>query len=136
MVAMVLGFLALFYAGAVVMTGFAWLSAWRGIVGYRALRDLTGIADRAVLRRFFGPALANGSYRVSVSAILRHRRRVGLIMTDAPVHPFFLLSLLLCFADLAAPATLAVACVAALHAAVVAAAALVVIIGQRQVILP
>ena len=99
--------------------------AWRGSIGYGALRDLTGIRDPAVLRRLFGAAAA-GEYRVSLVALLRHRRAAGIVLTDVGVHLLFLAALgaaLLAPLPLAAP----VASAAAVHALAVGAAAVLIL---------
>lgn len=136
MLTIVTDFLLVFYAGASVMTAMAWLSAWRGRVTFSALRDLTGIADRAVLRRFFGLADGRGAYQVALADVLRRRRRAGVILSDVPVHLCFFLALIWGHANLGTPSAAAIACVAGLHAAVVATAALFIAAGSRQTILP
>ncbi|MGQ7790959.1 hypothetical protein ACUN0C_00950 [Faunimonas sp. B44] len=111
--------LALFYAGAVFITGRAWASVLRGQATYAELRDLTGITDRAALYRLFG-ATVGGTYRVTPAGVLSNRRRAGRMLGDVGVHAMFLLALALA-AFLAGPATLAgVLAAAGLHAGLVA----------------
>lgn len=135
MLTTVTAFLLVFYAGATAMAALAWIAVRRGVVSFSVLRDVTGIADRTVLRRLFGLTQPDGSYKVSVADVLRHRRRAGVILTDAPVHGLFLVALLWAFQSGSGAGALAVACVAGLHAAIVGGAALVVAAGARQAIL-
>ena len=110
--------LAVFYAGAVFITGRAWAGVRRGEATYAALRDLTGITDRAALFRLFG-ATVGGAYRVAPAQVLANRRRSGRVLGDVGVHAMFLIAVALA-AFLAAPATLAgVLAAAGLHAALV-----------------
>jgi hypothetical protein len=127
--------LTVFYVGAVIATGRSWLGVWRGAVGFSGLRDLTGISDRAALRRLFGLTRPDGTYRVTIADVLRHRRLAGAILADLPVHALFLAALTWAsFQDLS-PAALAIACAAAAHAVTLAAAALSILAGSRQALL-
>ena len=119
----VLMLLIAFYAGAVFATGRSWLLIWRGAAGFSALRDVTGIGDQAVLRRLFGLTSRDGSYRVSVAQVIRHRRPAGVILTDLPVHLLFLYQALLWAALGASPAAAAIGWAAVAHALVIAGAA-------------
>lgn len=127
----VLTLLIAFYVGAVCATGRSWLSVWRGKIGFSALRDVTGIGDRAALRRLFGLTLADGSYRVTLAQVLRHRRPAGIILTDLPVHLLFLAALLWAFFG-DTPAMAAVCWTASAHALVIGVAAMSVLAGSRQ----
>ena len=124
--------LIVFYAGAVLATGRSWLAVSRGAIGYSGLRDLTGIGDRAVLRRLFGLTLPDGRYRVTIADVLRHRRKTGLILADLPVHCLFLAALLWAALDNGVPAAFAVSCAAAAHAFILATAAVAILAGNRQ----
>lgn len=131
----VLVLLVVFYAGAVCATARAWFWVWRGAVTFAALRDVTGIGDRATLMRLFGLARADGSYSVTLAAILRHRRPAGIILADLPVHLLFLLALLWAATGGEAPSAAAIACAAFAHALLVAAAALSIIAKGRRALI-
>lgn len=128
----VLVLLVVFYAGAVCATARSWLGVWRGAVKFSGLRDLTGIGDRAILRRLFGLTLPDGRYRVTIAKVFRHRRKTGLILADLPVHCLFLAALLWAAFDNAAPAAFAVSYAAASHAFILATAAVAILAGSRQ----
>jgi hypothetical protein len=130
----VLMLLIAFYAGAVFATGRSWLLIWRGAAGFSALRDVTGIGDRAVLRRLFGLTSRDGSYRVSVAQVIRHRRPAGIILTDLPVHLLFL-SALLWAALGSSPAAAAIGWAAVAHALIIAGAAVSVLARSRQALI-
>ena len=123
--------LAVFYAGAVFASGLAWLAVWRGKARFSELRDLTGIADRAMMLRCFGLTLADGAYRVSLADVLRHRRRSGVILTNLPVHVMFCAALLWGVFSADAPAATGIAFAAIAHAGIVALAALSVFARGR-----
>jgi len=123
--------LAVFYAGAMLASGRAWLSVWRGKARFNELRDLTGIADRAVMLRLFGLTLADGSYQVALAEVLRHRRRSGIILTNVPVHVMFCGALLWAVLNASAPAAMAIAFAATAHAGIVGLAALSVVARGR-----
>jgi hypothetical protein len=131
----ILVMLTVFYAGAVFATGRSWLGAWQGAVGFSSLRDLTGIADRTLLRRLFGLTLADGRYRVTIADVLRHRRLSGVILADLPVHCLFLGSLFWATFHDATPAAWAVACAASAHALILAMAAVAILAGNRQALI-
>ena len=119
-----------FYAGAVCATGRSWFLVWRGGAGFSALRDVTGIGDRGVLRRLFGLTNPDGYYRVTVAQVLQHRRSAGIILTDLPVHLLFLTALLWArFAD--SPAAAAILWTASAHALVLGVAAISVLASSR-----
>ena len=122
--------LIVFYAGAVCATGTCWFGVWRGTLRYSALRDLTGIADRAVLRRLFGLTRPDGAYRVSLAAVLRHRRAPGVILTDLPVHALFLAALSWAAFHVELPAAAAIVAAAGAHGLLLGGMALVVLIGR------
>jgi hypothetical protein len=124
MLTSVLVMLTVFYAGAVIATGRSWLDVGRGIVGFSALRDLTGISDRATLRRLFGLTRSDGTYNVTIADVVRHRRLSGMILADLPVHALFLTALAWGSFHATTPAALAIACAAGMHAFTLAAAAL------------
>ncbi|HWT30832.1 MAG TPA: hypothetical protein VN240_07375 [Propylenella sp.] len=120
-----------FYAGAVCATARSWLLVWRGAAGFSALRDVTGIGDRVVLRRLFGLTHPDGCYRVTVAQVLQHRRPAGIVLTDLPVHLLFLIAVLWAwFAE--SPAAAAVLWTASAHAVVLGLAALSVLASGRQ----
>jgi hypothetical protein len=131
----VLVMLTVFYAGAVIATGRSWLDVWRGAVGFSGLRDLTGISDRAVLRRLFGLTRPDGTYNVSFADVLRHRRLPGTILADLPVHALFLMALLWASLQPTSPATPAIACAAGMHALTIAATALSIVARSRLALL-
>ena len=124
--------LTVFYAGAVCATGWSWYGIWRGAVRFPALRDVTGINDAGVLRRLFGPTRPDGSYQVSFAAVLRHRRKSGVILTDLPVHLLFLLALLGAALLPTGPVASAVISAAAGHALLVGLVALSMLISGYQ----
>ena len=78
-------FLIVFYGGAIVASARAWAGVWRGQISYSELRDVTGIGDRAALRRLFGLAGADGRYKVSYADVVRRRRKAGMVLTNLPV---------------------------------------------------
>jgi hypothetical protein len=135
MLTSVLVMLTVFYAGAVIATGRSWLDVRRGAVGFSGLRDLTGISDRAVLRRLFGLTRPDGKYNVSVGDVLRHRRLSGTILADLPVHALFLAALLWASLQAMSPAALAIAFAAGMHALTLAAAALSIVARSRLALL-
>ncbi len=108
--------LTVFYAGAVCATAWSWFCVWRGEVGFSALRDVTGINDRGLLRRLFGLTRPDGTYQVTFAAVLRHRRKAGVILTDLPVHLLFLATLLGAALLGAGPVATAVISAAGAHA--------------------
>jgi hypothetical protein len=122
--------LLIFYAGAVFASARCWLGAWRGNIRFAQLRDLTGISDRAALRRLFGLTSQNGFFRVTMTEIVRRRRLAGTILTDLPVHSLFLLALAWAAAHSAEPTAFAIACAALAHAIVLGAAAASILIGR------
>jgi hypothetical protein len=124
--------LTVFYGGAVAATGWSWLCVRSGTVSFSVLRDVTGINDPAVMRRLFGLTAPDGSYRVTLADVLRHRRAAGMVLTDLPVYLLFLAALSLAWLLGAGPVANAVLCAAAAHALVVAAAALAVVAGRPQ----
>lgn len=134
MIGPVAAFLLVFYAGAVAMSAAAWLSAWRGAARFATLRELTGIADRAVLIRLFGRPAPDGSFKVSIAAILRHRRLPGTILSDLPVHLLFLVATTSAATAPDAATSAAILSGGLIHFVVVAGAALLVLIGRRQVL--
>jgi hypothetical protein len=123
--------LTIFYVGAVLATGWAWLRVRRGGVRFSTLRDLTGIGDRAVLRRHFGLAARDGTYRVSMADVLKHRTRAGIILSDLPVHLLLLAALVLALwqGGVAAPS---VAAAATTHALLLGTTALSILARSRQ----
>jgi hypothetical protein len=123
--------LAVFYAGAVLASGRAWFSVWRGRARFSELRDLTGIADRALMLRSFGLTLADGVYQVKLADVLKHRRRSGIILTNLPVHLMFCAALLWGVFNAASPAAMGIAFAAIAHAGIVALAALSVLARGR-----
>ena len=127
--------LIIFYAGAVCATAWSWAAVWRGAVRYPALRDVTGIADRAALSRIFGSAGPDGAYKVTFAQVFRHRRAAGVTLSDLPVHLLFLAALAWAALNIDAPAAAAVAWVAALHALIVAIAALSVLTAGRRALI-
>jgi hypothetical protein len=126
-------FLITFYAGAVLASTRSWIAAWRGVASFSALRDLTGIGDRAALRRLFGLTLRDGRYRVTLSDVLKHRRRAGMLLTDIPVHLLFLTALILVGEDTASATSAAVAWAAGGHALILGLAALSVLVRSPRV---
>ncbi len=120
-----------FYAGAVLATGRSWLLVWRGMADFSALRDVTGIGDRATLRRLFGLTQPDGRYRITIAQVLQHRRPAGIILTDLPVHLLFLAALVWAAWGMS-PAAAAVAWAAAAHALILAGAAVRVLARSRQ----
>lgn len=116
-------FLLAFYFGAVVVTGRAWLAVWRGAASFTALRDLTGITDRAALRRHFGMRSRDGLYRVSPAAVLARRRPAGVVLGDVAVHALFLLVLAWAVGNAGTASAAAITLAAAAHALLVAAVA-------------
>jgi hypothetical protein len=131
----VLVLLLVFYAGAVVASGRAWLGAWRGSVRFSELRDLTGIGDQAALRRLFGLVSPSGFYRVAVADVVRHRRSAGVVLTNLPVHLLFLSALGWGLLGAGAPAAAAIALAASAHAALLALVAASVLIGSRRALI-
>jgi hypothetical protein len=124
--------LTVFYAGAVCASGYSWFCVWRGEIGFSALRDVTGINDRGALRRLFGLTRVDGTYQVTFAAVLRHRRKAGIILTDLPVHLLFLAALLGAALLATGPIAAAVICAAAAHALLIGGAALSVLVGGYQ----
>lgn len=116
-------FLLAFYVGAVFVTGRAWLAVWRGGASFAMLRDLTGIADRAVLRRHFGMRGRNGWYRVALAEVLARRRPAGIVLGDSAVHALFLLAVAWAIGNPGTPSASAVTLAAAAHALLVAGVA-------------
>ena len=131
MLTSILLILTAFYAGAVFTSGVAWLAVWRGKARFAELRDLTGIADRAMMLRCFGLTLADGSYQVKLADVLKHRRRSGVILTNLPVHIMFCATLLWAVFNASAPAATGIAFAAIAHAGIVALAALSVLARGR-----
>jgi hypothetical protein len=127
-----LALLTVFYAGAVVASLCAWLSVWRGRIGYSALRDVTGIGDRAALRRCFGLTGPDGAYRVTFADVFRRRRPAGVILSDLPVHALFLAALIWAALSAETPAATGILCAASAHALLVAGAALSVLAASRR----
>jgi hypothetical protein len=125
--------LMVFYAGAVFASARSWLAVRRGVATFAELRDLTGIGDRAALRRLFGLTRGDGRYRVKLADVLRHRRRAGLLLTDIPVHLLFLAALALAAANPSAPASAAVAWTAGANALILGLAALSVLASSPRV---
>jgi hypothetical protein len=123
-----------FYAGAVIATGRAWYCIGTGLAPFSALRDLTGISDRAALRRLFGLTLPDGSYRVTWRSVLKHRRPAGVVLCDLPVHALFFAALLWAASLGTSPITSAIICAAALHATALAIAAIAILAGSRRVL--
>ncbi len=134
MLTSVLVMLTVFYAGAIFATGRSWLGVWQGAVGYSGLRDLTGIGDRAVLRRLFGLTLPDGRYRVTFSEIARHRRMTGIILADLPVQALFLAALLWA-SSASTPAASAVICAAGAYAMLLGCAAVAILAGDRRALI-
>jgi len=128
----VLMFLAVFYAGALFASARSWLAVWRGAPGYSALRDVTGIGDRAALRRLFGLTRRDGRYQVTLAAVLKHRRPAGILLTDLPVHLLLLIALVWAAANASAPAAMAVGWAAAANALILAVAAVSVLAGRTR----
>ena len=129
------GFLAIlvvFYAGAVLSTARSWSCAYRGAIGYSALRDLTGIGDRTALRRLFGLTGRDGRYTVNVADVLKHRRRAGVLLTDLPVHCLLLAALIWAAANAGHAAAAAVGWVAAANALILALTAISVLAGRPR----
>jgi hypothetical protein len=126
--------LAVFYVGAVCATAHAWLCIWRGRAGYGPLRDVTGIGDRTELRRLFGLTQDSGRYQVTLAAVLRHRRRSGVILSDLPVHALFLAAVAWAGVNAELPAATGIAWAAAAHALLVALAALSVFGRSRRAV--
>ena len=127
----VLAILIVFYAGAVCASAKSWLGVWRGRIGYSALRDLTGIADRTTLRRLFGLTRPDGAYAVGLAGLLRHRRAAGVMLTDIPVHLLFLAAL--CWAAAFggdAPAAAAIMAAAAAHALLLGGLAVTILMAR------
>ena len=124
-----------FYVGAVLATGRAWLGVWRGAVGFSALRDVTGIGDRAALRRLFGLTRPDGAYQVTFADVLRHRRPAGVILTDLPVHGLFLAALSLAALRPDSSAALAVMAAAAVHALVLGGMGASVLARSRRALI-
>jgi hypothetical protein len=123
--------LMVFYAGAVVASGRCWIGVLRGHIRYPRLRDITGIGDRAALRRCFGLASKDGFYRVTLADVVRWRRPAGLALTNVPAHLLFLLALAFALNNPGSPAFLAVLCAASAHALVVATSAASILVGGR-----
>lgn len=121
--------LAVFYLGAVVASGRCWLGVIRGRIRYAALRDATGIADAATLRRCFGLVSRDGFYAVRFSEVVRWRRAAGVVLTNLPVHLMFAAALALMLQDPSSPAFLAVLAAASAHALSVACAAASILAG-------
>jgi hypothetical protein len=128
----VLALLIVFYAGAVLTSARSWLNVWRGRPRFSDLRDLTGIADQAAMLRSFGCASPGDLQKLTLSAILRHRRRTGVILTDLPVHAMFLLALGWAAFNIDAVSAAAIAWGAAAHAGIVAAVALSLVAGKSR----
>jgi hypothetical protein len=120
-----------FYVGAVIASGRSWLGVWRGKMRFSELRDVTGIADRALLRRLFGGPSAHGFYSVTVAEILRCRRSAGVMLTNLPVHLMFLLALVWALRHSELSAALAIACAAAVHSLALATAAATILAGRQ-----
>jgi hypothetical protein len=123
--------LAVFYAGAVLASGRSWLAVWRGRIRFSELRDVTGIGDRAMLRRLFGLTCPAGYYRVTLEEVLQRRRAAGMILTNLPVHLMFLAALAWALLGPGGPAVTAIAWAACAHATVIATVALTVLAGSR-----
>lgn len=134
MLTSVLVVLLVFYAGAVCASAYSWLGVWRGAIRFSALRDVTGIGDRAVLRRLFGLTRPDGVYQVTFANVMRHRRPAGIILTDLPVHGLFLAALSWAALNAGAPAAGAIGAAAALHAFVLGGAAACILARSRQAI--
>lgn len=132
MTGIVLLFLMVFYAGAVLTSALSWSAAWRGALSYSALRDLTGIRDRTELRRLFGLTRGDGRYPATVAAVLRHRRPTGVLLTDLPVHILLLAATTWGFANQSLPAATAIGWVATANAAILMLAALSVLAGRPR----
>jgi hypothetical protein len=130
----VLMLLIAFYAGAVCATGRSWFLVWRGSAGLSALRDVTGIGDPAALRRLFGLTQRDGSYRVTIAQVLRHRRPAGIILADLPVHLLFLSALSWAWLG-GSPAAAAIVWAASAHGLILAGAAISVLARSRQALL-
>ncbi|MYZ47959.1 hypothetical protein [Propylenella binzhouense] len=112
-----------FYVGAVLITGHAWASVTRGSASYAMLRDLTGISDRALLHRLFGPTTADGRYKVTPALVQVNRRSAGVLLGGISVHLVFLCAILAATV-FGRDATLSgVLAAASLHAALVTLAA-------------
>jgi hypothetical protein len=124
--------LVVFYVGAVLASGRCWLGVWRGSIGFQQLRDLTGIGDRAALRRMFGLTSKDGRYQVTLSAVLRCRRRAGMILTDLPVHAMFLVALAWAAWRPGTPAATAIVVAACAHAILLGAAAASILAASRR----
>jgi hypothetical protein len=124
--------LIVFYAGAVLSTGLSWYRARTGIVPFSSLRDLTGIADRATLRRLFGLTRPDGSYKITWAEVVKHRRPAGVVLSDLPVHGLFLTALFSAALHGNVSLSLAVVSAAGLHAGMLAMAALAILAGSRQ----
>ena len=67
--------------------------------------------------------------------MFRHRRAAGVTLSDLPVHLLFLAALAWAALNADAPAAAAVAWVAALHALIVAIAALSVLTAGRRALI-
>ena len=126
--------LLLFYAGAVFASGRCWLGVWRGSIGFSQLRDVTGIGDRATIRRLFGLSAQDGRYRVTPDAILRQRRKAGMILTNLPVHAMFLAALAWAAWRPETAAAMAVVSSAFAHALVLGVAAASILVDGRRVL--
>lgn len=126
----VLAILIVFYAGAVCASAKSWLGVWRGVIGYSALRDLTGIADRATLRRLFGLTRPDGAYAIELAGVLRHRRVAGTMLTDIPVHLLFLAALSWSAFHGDVPAASAILAGAAAHALLLGGLAVTVLVAR------
>ena len=126
--------LMIFYAGAVLASTRCWLGVWRGSIRFAQLRDLTGIADRAALRRLFGLTSKEGFFRVTLADVIRRRRAAGMILTNFPVHLMFLSALAWAFGHDGDPAAAAIACAATAHGIMLGAMAASILVGGRQVL--
>jgi hypothetical protein len=131
----VLLILIVFYAGALCVTARAWLAVRRGAARYAALRDVTGIGDRAALARLFGAARPDGAYEVSLATVLQHRRWGGVMLTDAPVHALFFIASSWAALNGGSPAAAAIACGATAHALLLGAVSLSILAAARQALL-
>ena len=130
----VLMLLIVFYCGTVFATGRCWYLVWHGAAGFSALRDVTGIGDRAAIVRLFGAVRPDGRYAVSFAQVMKHRRRTGVILSDLPVHLLFLAVLLLAVLGPDTPAAQAAIWAAAAHAILLGVVAFAVFADSRQAV--
>jgi hypothetical protein len=124
--------LIVFYCGAVFATGRCWYLIWQGAAGFSALRDVTGIGDRAAIVRLFGATRPDGRYAVSFAQVMKHRRRTGVILSDLPVHLLFLAVLLFAVLSPDTPAAQAAIWASAAHAILLGVVAFAVFADSRQ----